>query len=77
MFCCDTEHLDATELFARHFEDLLGHDFVAVVSPDLGGAKRAEAFRKRLEQRLGWPVDKAFMDKQRSMGRVSGELFAG
>jgi ribose-phosphate pyrophosphokinase len=76
-FRCDTEHLDATELFARHFEDLLGHDSVAVVSPDLGGAKRAEAFRKRLEQRLGRPVDKAFMDKQRSMGRVSGELFAG
>ena len=76
-FRCDTEHLDATELFARHFQGLVGTEPVVIVSPDLGGAKRAETFRERLEQSLKRPVGKAFMDKQRSMGRVSGELFAG
>jgi ribose-phosphate pyrophosphokinase len=48
-----------------------------VVSPDLGGAKRAELFRERLEETLGRAVTKGFMDKQRSMGRVTGDLFAG
>jgi ribose-phosphate pyrophosphokinase len=72
------EHLDANALFAHFFAEELGEDeAVAVVSPDLGGAKRAEAFRERLEAVLGRPVGKGFMDKQRSMGKVTGELFAG
>jgi ribose-phosphate pyrophosphokinase len=72
------EHLDANALFARFFAEELGDDeAVAVVSPDLGGAKRAEAFRARLEAVLGRPLGKGFMDKQRSMGKVTGELFAG
>lgn len=73
-----TVHLDANALFAHYFAGELRKDeSVVVVSPDLGGAKRAEAFRERLEGVLGRPVDKAFMDKQRSMGKVTGELFAG
>jgi ribose-phosphate pyrophosphokinase len=76
-FRCSTEHLDANELFVRHYASWVGDTPVAVVSPDLGGAKRAELFRERLEEALGRAVTKGFMDKQRSMGRVSGDLFAG
>jgi ribose-phosphate pyrophosphokinase len=48
-----------------------------VVSPDPGGAKRAELFREALEAALGRPVGKAFADKHRSAGVVSGDLFVG
>lgn len=76
-FRCDTEHLDAQAVFARHFSAELGAAPIAVVSPDLGGEKRAELFRQRLEATLGRPIAKGFMDKHRSMGQVSGEIFAG
>jgi ribose-phosphate pyrophosphokinase len=76
-FRCDTDHLDANLLFARHFAALVGNKPVAVVSPDLGGVKRAEFLRERLEALLGRSVGKGFMDKQRSMGKVTGDIFAG
>jgi ribose-phosphate pyrophosphokinase len=76
-FRCDTDHLEATNLFAQHFARELGEQPATVVSPDLGGVKRAEAFRGVLQKRLGRAVGMAFMDKQRSMGVVSGDLFAG
>ncbi len=76
-FRCDTEHLDARGIFASSFAPLVGQEPVAVVSPDLGGEKRAELFRERFERVLGRPVEKAFMDKRRSEGEVTGEIFAG
>jgi ribose-phosphate pyrophosphokinase len=48
-----------------------------VVSPDPGGVKRAELFREALEAATGGPISKGFVDKRRSAGVVSGELFAG
>jgi ribose-phosphate pyrophosphokinase len=75
-FRCDTEHLDADRAFARHFAKTIADAPVAVVSPDPGGVKRAERFRQRLEHVLGRPVSGGFMDKHRSGGIVSGELFA-
>lgn len=76
-FRIPTLHLDAYDAFASHFIEKIGDAEVTVVSPDLGGGRRADAFRIRLETLLGRPVGKAFMEKQRSMGKVSGELFAG
>jgi ribose-phosphate pyrophosphokinase len=76
-FRFETIPLDAHALFTRHFLTLAAESPVVVVSPDLGGEKRAELFRQRLERRLGRLVAKAFMDKTRSEGRVGGELFAG
>ncbi|MBG0803159.1 ribose-phosphate pyrophosphokinase [Methylocystis sp. H4A] len=76
-FRCETVHLDAQALFARHVVANIGDGPVAVVSPDLGGEKRAELFRLRLERMLKRPVAKAFMDKYRSEGHVVGDIFAG
>jgi ribose-phosphate pyrophosphokinase len=76
-FRCETIPLDAHELFAQHIASEIGDSPVAVVSPDLGGEKRAELFRLLLERRLGHCVAKAFMDKTRSEGRVTGDIFAG
>jgi ribose-phosphate pyrophosphokinase len=76
-FRCEAIPLDAHALFARHVLTLVGDAPVSVVSPDLGGVKRAELFRQRLESMLNRPVAKAFMDKARSEGRVTGDIFAG
>jgi len=55
----------------------LGDGPLCVLSPDPGGAKRAELFREALEGRLGRPVGKAFADKHRSAGVVTGDLLVG
>lgn len=76
-FHIETAHLDAQALFVRRFAAEAGDAPLAVVSPDLGGEKRAELFRQRLELLLGRPVAKGFMDKYRSEGRVVSDIFAG
>jgi ribose-phosphate pyrophosphokinase len=76
-FRCTAIALDAQALFAQHLAGEIGEEPVAVVSPDLGGEKRAELFRQRLEKLLNRPITKGFMDKYRSMGKVTGETFAG
>ncbi|MBB2169358.1 ribose-phosphate pyrophosphokinase [Gluconacetobacter aggeris] len=50
---------------------------LCVVSPDLGGGKRAERLRGALEAATGHPVGAAFAEKHRSGGQVSGDLFVG
>lgn len=72
-----TEHLEARKLFSDYFRSLAGDEAVAVVSPDVGGVKRAEAFRETLERRIGRAATRAFMEKSRSEGVVSGEAFVG
>jgi len=72
-FRCHTDHLSARPLFVRHFAPLLAEGPVTVVSPDVGGAKRAEALRTA----LGADVPGAFMDKKRSGGVVLGDTLVG
>ncbi len=76
-FRCPTIHLDTDRLFACALAPRLKDKKISVVSPDLGGGKRAESFREALERELGRPIGKAFLDKQRSMGVVTGDIFAG
>jgi ribose-phosphate pyrophosphokinase len=76
-FRCRTEHLHATRLFVEHFCNILAGQDVVVVSPDVGGIKRAESFREALERRLGRPVESAFAEKQRSEGVIRGEAVVG
>jgi ribose-phosphate pyrophosphokinase len=74
-FRIDAANLEARVLFVERFAALGGD--VVVASPDVGGVKRAEAFRADLERRLRRPVGSAFMEKQRSAGVVSGEALVG
>jgi len=74
---CRTEHVPVAGLIASHLAARLPSAELAVVSPDAGGVKRAELLRHVLEQKLARPVGKALMDKHRSMGLVSGSIFAG
>jgi ribose-phosphate pyrophosphokinase len=75
-FRCRTVTLTGTPLFVD-FARSLADDKLCVVSPDTGGAKRSELFREALEAACGRPIGKAFVDKHRSAGVVSGELFVG
>jgi ribose-phosphate pyrophosphokinase len=76
-FRCETLRVDAAALFVRHFAaDAAGHEY-AVVTPDIGGAKRARYFQELLQTAIGRAVTFGFMDKTRSRGGVSGSLFAG
>jgi ribose-phosphate pyrophosphokinase len=71
-----TVALTAAPLFVDYAEKL-GQEPLCVVSPDPGGVKRAELFREALEARLSRPVGKAFADKHRSAGVVTGDLLVG
>jgi ribose-phosphate pyrophosphokinase len=75
-FRCRTVALTGTPLLVEYARKL-GDENLCVVSPDTGGAKRAELFRETLEAACGRPVGKAFADKHRSAGVVSGDLFVG
>jgi ribose-phosphate pyrophosphokinase len=76
-FRCPTDHLEARPLFARHFADVLGNEPAVVLSPDVGGMKRASAFRETLARALDRDLELGFMEKKRALGKVSGEtLFA-
>ncbi len=75
-FRCRTVTLTATPLFVEYAKALSDQN-LCVVSPDAGGSKRAELFREALEAALGRPIGKAFAEKHRSAGVVSGDPFVG
>lgn len=75
-FRCQTVTLNTAPLFADYCRQLKD-ERLCVVSPDTGGAKRAELFRLMLEEKTGRSVGNAFAEKYRSAGVVSGQHFAG
>ncbi len=76
-FRCVTEHLEANPLFVRHFAEGLRDREVVVVSPDAGGVKRAERFRRGLARVLGREPSLAFLEKHRAGGVVRGGAIVG
>jgi ribose-phosphate pyrophosphokinase len=76
-FRCRTDHLQALPLFVEHFAPIARTEPVVVVSPDIGGAKRARAFGDALERAVEREVATAFVEKHRSGGVVTGGAVAG
>jgi ribose-phosphate pyrophosphokinase len=76
-FRIPAEHLEAGNVFMEFFRSRLAGDDIVVVSPDVGGVKRSDAFRERLGRALGRRPGGAFMEKSRSEGVVSGEALVG
>ena len=76
-FRCETVHLEARSIFVPRIRALAGGLPVTILSPDGGGVKRAELLRERYEAVTGEAAGFGFMEKRRSRGVVSGELFAG
>lgn len=76
-FRCSTVHLDARKLFCTSIQKLVGELPAVVFSPDGGGVKRADLLRQAYEAETGGEAGFGFMEKRRSSGVVSGDLFAG
>jgi ribose-phosphate pyrophosphokinase len=76
-FRIPVDHLSAGPMLADHFASRLGHEELTVVSPDVGGIKRAQVFREQLAMRLGRTVDIAFVEKRRHNRALSGGTIAG
>jgi ribose-phosphate pyrophosphokinase len=76
-FRCPTWHIECAAMLAAHFAPLVRGVSVVAVSPDAGGAKRAQRFREELQSLIGQEVGSAFMEKSRSAGVVRGHVLAG
>ncbi len=76
-FRCGKDHLEARPLFVDYLADELAGRAAVVVSPDVGGVKRAEALRLTLSRRTGREAGMAFLEKYRSQEVVSGEAVVG
>jgi len=76
-FRCRSVALSAAPVLIERIKEIAMDRTIAVVSPDLGGGKRADILREALERALGRPVGNALVEKHRSSGVVSGDLFAG
>jgi ribose-phosphate pyrophosphokinase len=77
-FRCRKEHLESAAAFAGHFAPLVAAaGRIVVLSPDAGGEQRARVFASLLAARVERAVELAFAEKHRSLGQVTGDLFAG
>jgi ribose-phosphate pyrophosphokinase len=76
-FRVPTVHLTAMPMMVDHFARQMTGSGLAVVSPDVGGIKRAQLFRERLAARIGGEVELAFVEKRRAQGVVATGLLAG
>lgn len=76
-FRCPREHLEASQLMTDYFAGVVREQAVIVVSPDIGGIKRAERFRQALANRLERPVENAFVEKYRHSGKITGGTLVG
>ncbi len=76
-FRIPAEHLTLRPLLARYLLDVTGGRDLAVVSPDAGGVKRAEALRQLLQPLADGPIGRGFFEKYRSEDVLSGSTFVG
>lgn len=76
-FRIPARNLSSDPIFAEHLARDLRGRAVVVVSPDIGGIKRADAFRAELAQKLGVEPGRAIMEKLRRADGLSGELLLG
>jgi len=76
-FRVPAEHLEARSLLLEPVSALAQEMDVAVVSPDVGGVRRAMAFREMLAGQTRQVISSAFVEKRRSAGVVSGERVVG
>jgi ribose-phosphate pyrophosphokinase len=70
-------HLSAQPMLAARLRREIGSAGLVVVSPDVGGIKRAQLFRELLARHVAAPVDLAFIEKRRVGGSVSGGMVVG
>ena len=76
-FRIPTVHLTALPTMAAHFAGTVCDTALAVVSPDIGGIKRAQIFHEQLAAEVGGEVELAFVCKRRARDVVSGGRLSG
>jgi ribose-phosphate pyrophosphokinase len=76
-FRIPVDHLSAMPMMADHFAQQLGAAPLTVVSPDVGGIKRAQLFRELLQRRLDREAEMAFIEKRRALDVVSSGALVG
>ncbi|MFP4089312.1 MAG: ribose-phosphate diphosphokinase [Cyclobacteriaceae bacterium] len=76
-FRCKSVHLPAQAIFAEYIQKNYSLNKIAVMSPDTGGIKRAHALKTLLEEKAEKKLPLIFMEKERSMGKVSGDALVG
>jgi ribose-phosphate pyrophosphokinase len=76
-FRCPTVHLNSSQLFLPAMRPTVQDLPVTIFSPDGGGLKRAQLLKERFEAQTGEDTELGFMEKRRSSGIVSGDLFVG
>jgi len=76
-FRCPVDQLEAAPQMARYLAAGLDEGPVTVVSPDFGGAKRAQRLQDLLAVHARREVGFALHEKRRSSGVVSGDLLVG
>lgn len=72
-----TEHLSALKTFIDYLLPKIAQQDVVIMSPDIGGIKRAELLQRSLTKRLDKELPLVFMEKFRSGGQVWGERVVG
>lgn len=76
-FRIPADHLSAMPMMVDHFSRQLAAAALTVVSPDVGGIKRAQLFRELLQRRLDREVEMAFIEKRRALDVVSSGALVG
>ncbi|MBS0579264.1 MAG: ribose-phosphate pyrophosphokinase [Proteobacteria bacterium] len=71
------DHLSAMPMMADHFARQLTTAPLTVVSPDVGGIKRAQLFRELLQRRFDREIELAFIEKRRALDVVSSGALVG
>ena len=72
-----TVRIDSAELFTSALANAVDVSRCVVVSPDIGGVKRAQRLREALASSFKHEVGFAFMEKRRFEGVVSGDALIG
>lgn len=77
-FRCPVINLEAALLACQYLAPRLSPECLPVVmSPDIGGIKRAEKFRKKLEELMSISVGSAFLEKYRTQEGMTGDKLVG
>jgi ribose-phosphate pyrophosphokinase len=76
-FRIPVDHLEMAPLLARYLAQSLEPGPVCVVSPDFGGAKRAQRVQELLAVHAGRDAGFAVHEKRRSGGKLSGSTVFG
>ncbi|MGZ3774104.1 MAG: ribose-phosphate diphosphokinase [Pseudobdellovibrionaceae bacterium] len=77
-FRCTNINIEASPLFCEYlFTNHQKNEALTVLSPDLGGIKRAEKFRNQLQQKFAFPIFMSFLEKYREKEGLQGQTLVG